>query len=256
MLQHRFAGSCRRLATALLISAALHALPASVRADSALDPRAMELLRAMSSTLAGASQLSARSVALFDAVQPGGIALKVGQEVLVQVKRPNKLHARVLRDDGTRRQLWFDGKTATIYDAKANSYSVIDAPGDVDDMFRKLSDDYAVDVPLSDLLVSNPYAAFEKFLISAAYVGTRMVDGVETHHLSLESWGADFQLWITADERALPLRFVITHATEPGEPGFLATLRDWEFESYVDDGIFIFHPPVDAKKVPFRKPEQ
>ena len=245
--------SLRRLAATALAVATLHAAP--THAGESLDPRAMEVLQAMSATLAGADALTVGAKALYDVVQPGGIAIKIGQKSRVQLKRPNKLHARVQRDDGTRRQLWFDGKTATVYDPDANTYSVIDAPGTIDGMFRKLSDEYGVDVPLSDLLLADPYTAFKEHLISAAYLGKRRVGGVEAHHLSFESQGADFQLWVTADGRALPLRFAITYATEPGEPEFLAMLRHWRLTPYIDDGVFTFNPPQGAKKVPFRKAE-
>jgi hypothetical protein len=209
----------------------------------------MEHLRTMSATLARAQSLRVHSTSLYDVVQPGGIAIKLAQEVRVELKRPNKLHARVRRDEGSRRQLWYDGKAASLYDPDANSYSVLEGPSTIERMFDELSDTYGINVPLADLLVSDPYAAFEEHLLSAAYVGKRMVDGVECHHLSFESRGADFQLWVTADGRALPRRFAITYVAEPGEPGFLALLQGWELTPYIDDGVFAFNPPSGARKV-------
>lgn len=246
----------QRLAAGLIAVAGLVATLTPAHAGQEFAPRAMEVLKAMSATLAGAKTLTVRSTSLFDAVQPGGIAIKVSQEVHVQLKRPNKLNARVQRDDGSRRHLWFDGKSATVYDPDENSYSVVEVRTNLDGMFRKLDDEYGLDVPLSDLLLSDPYTAFEEHLISAAYLGKRMIEGVEAHHLSFESSGTDFQLWVTADERALPLRFAINYVTEAGEPGFLAMIGDWRLAPYVDEGAFVFHPPEGAKKVPLLKADQ
>ena len=115
---------------ARIAAAALAALSAQLAgASETLDPRAMDVLRAMSETLSGATTISVRSSALFDAVQPGGIALTVGQRADVRVRRPDRMHARVRRDDGTERQLWFDGERATVLDPAARSYSVVPAAG-------------------------------------------------------------------------------------------------------------------------------
>ena len=253
MNKHIGSTSVRELVAGLLAAATLYALPAAAHAEQRLDPQAMSVLETMSKTLAGAKSLTVRSMALYDVIQPGGIAIKLTQESRVQVKRPNKLYARVRRDDGTRRHLWYDGKTASFYDPNDNTYSVLKAPSTLESLFKELTDKHSINVPLSDLLHADPYAAFKKYLISAAYLGKRSVDGVESHHLSFESQGADFQLWVSADDKALPLRFAITYATEPGEPGFLALLRDWQLTPYIDDGTFEFNPPPGAKKVAFRK---
>jgi hypothetical protein len=253
MNKHIGSTSVRDLVAGLLAAATLYALPATAHAEQRLDPQAMAVLEAMSKTLAGAKSLTVRSMALYDVIQPGGIAIKLVQESRVQLKRPNKLYARVRRDDGTRRHLWYDGKSASFYDPNENTYSMLKAPSTLESLFEELSEKHSINVPLADLLNPDPYAAFKKYLISAAYLGKRSVDGVESHHLSFESQGADFQLWVTADDKALPLRFAITYVTEPGEPGFLALLRDWQLTPYIDDGTFEFHPPPGAKKVAFKK---
>ena len=109
---------------------------------------------------------------------------------------------------------------------------------------------------MADLLYADPYSTFTQHLISGAYLGKRTVRGRAAHHLSFESKGADFELWVAADGAPVPLRFAITYVTLPGEPLFLAEFDRWNLSPYLDPGMFSFTPPKGAKELPFARREK
>ncbi len=247
------AGAGGRAGSALLVVMALSGAAATLsHAAESFDAEAMEVLQAMSKRLGSAKSLRVRSTSLYDVVQPGGIKVKIGQQVQVFMKRPDKLHVRLQRDDGAQRYLWYDGRGVAFFDAGRNAYSRVAAPASIEPMLTELETKYAVTAPLGDLLHRDSFAEFKKNMISAAYLGKRLVDGVLCHHLSFESVAADFQLWVTADDTTLPKRFAITYVEQEGEPAFLAMLDNWDLAPYLDEGMFHFHPPLDAESVPFR----
>ena len=101
----------------------------------------------------------------------------------------------------------------------------------------------------ADLLYSDIDKTFAESIISAEYVGQRLVDGVLCHQLSLESTGADWQIWIEADDTPVPRRFAIDYVHVPGEPQFLASLTEWRIDPQFEDADFAIKLPQDAKEV-------
>jgi hypothetical protein len=216
-----------------------------------IEQAAADVLRATSEHLAAAKMLSFRATTLYDVVAPSGIKTKVVKQTRFFVKRPDRLHVRAMRDDGAQRQFWYDGKTFSRYEPASGTASRMDAPATIDALLDRLADEYRVSLPLADLLYGDPYGAFREHLLSGAYLGKRLVDGVWCHHLSFESDGADFQLWITTGDDPLPRRFVVTYVEEPEVPELLATFTDWNLEAYMDEGVFRFTPPSGIEEKPF-----
>jgi len=99
--------------------------------------------------------------------------------------------------------------------------------GSTDQLFYDLSEKHDLNFPIADLLYSNVSNTFQKSLLSSEYTGERTFQGVKTHHLSLETTGADWQIWIEADGSPLPRRFTITYVNDKGEPQYLAQLDQW-----------------------------
>jgi hypothetical protein len=53
-----------------------------------------------------------------------------------------------------------------------------------------------LDLPLADLIYNDIAGVMKESIISAEHMGERMVGGVPCHHLSFESTGADWQVWV------------------------------------------------------------
>ncbi len=239
-----------KLAGAALITMALLAWLTATGASAAseIEPKAEKLLRAMADHLGGAKTLGMRISSTFDRVLESGIKLKIGLEQEVVLSRPGRMHARSRFDDGRVREVWFENGRVTVHTSADNAFASVETPKDIDGMLDFMEENYAVTSPVADLLYSKPAKAAEEFLLSGAYVGLRMVEGVPCHHLSLESRGADWQVWIKDGADPMPCRLVITSVTEDEQPELIATFRDVTIDAEVSDAVFRFRAPSGAKE--------
>lgn len=238
---------------ALVLATCLLSPPASAEKAGPMDEKAMQILQGMSDYLAKAETASFRVKTFFDEVRESGIKIKVAREGNILLKRPGQLFVESIADNGAARTVWFDGSRLTVWDRAANQVKTLDFKGTTDALLDNLAEKYQVNLPVADLLFSNVGAALKDTIISSEYLGTRTVQGVTCHHLSFESTGADWQIWIEADATPLPCRFVVTYVNEKGEPQFLAQLDRWSIGGDMDASMFEAGVPDSVKKVPFGK---
>jgi len=226
-----------------------------VRAQKAgaTDKKAMQVLQGMSDYLAKAETVSLRARTFFDETRKSGIKIKRARKGNIMLKRPNHLYVKSIAENGAARTTWFDGSKLTGWDRHVNQVKTLDYKGSVDALIDHLDEKYQMSLPVGDLLFSSVKDALNEGIISSEYLGEKMVQGVKTHHLSFESTGADWQIWIEADATPLPRRFAITYVNTKGEPQFLAQLDRWSIGSEMEASLFKAGVPESAKKVPFAK---
>ena len=240
---------------ALAVATAHPSLALAADDKNVMDQRALKILAGMSDYLAGAQTLSLRAAVLYDQVRASGIKIKGVAMHHIWLGRPDGLQSKSHMDDGSSRRAWFDGKKLVVFFKKQNEYMTLAFDGTVDGLLDELISKYKAQLPLADLLYSDPAKTFGESIISAEYIGEKIVAGVKCHHLSFESTGADWQIWIEADETPVPRRYVIVYVKEEGEPQFAARLDRWQLGEDVEP---LFEPklPADAKEIPFGKPDQ
>lgn len=248
-------GAGRSTAVALL-ALGLCATAATVTAQESgpIDPRAAEKLRRMSGVLAEAASLSLKAESLYDQVEEGsGVKIKraVSQEVVL--RRPDGLYFRSVRDDGNVREGRYDGKALTIVPEGGGAYARIDVPGTVDTMLDLIQADYQVNVPIADLLYGDLYGRVEDHLLSGVNLGERTVGGEVLDHLSFETTGVDWQLWLERGDRPLPRRLVVTFVNAPGQPEYLTVIKEWKLDPALEGEMFRFDPPADWRRVEIPK---
>jgi hypothetical protein len=83
-------------------------------------------------------------------------------------------------------------------------------------------------------------------------MGVKLVDGTAAHHLSFESKGADFQIWVQVGAVPLPLRYEITYVGIESEPEFLSHFTNWVIDGPLDDEVFRAVIPAGAEKEEFK----
>ncbi len=239
----------KRTAAAFISMIALVWLAApGITAAAEIDARAEKTLRAMADHLGGAKTLQMRISSTFDRVLESGIKLKVGLEQEVVVSRPGRMHALSRLDDGRAREVWFEAGQVSVHKSHDNTYAQIKTPNDIDGMFDFMEKNYAFNNPMADLLYSKPAKSAKEFLLSGSYVGLRRVEGQACHHLSFESRGADWQIWIKDGADPVPCRLVITSVTKDEQPELIATFHDVTIDAQVPDSVFQFQAPPGAKK--------
>src|SRR5688572_32257698 len=226
---------------ALLATAAWPLMGRTLAQDGetgATDEKAIAILQGMSDYLAKEPTVSFRARTFFDVVQQSGIKVKMAREVEVILERPNRLYADTLDDAGIASSIWYDGSKLTVWSRSANEFMTLEFTGDTDQLLDELIDKYELQIPLADLLYSDVAEALGENIISSEYVGLRTVDGVQCHHLSFESDGADWQIWVEADSTPVACRFVIDYVTEESQPQFMAQLDAWSLGAELEEFRF------------------
>ena len=250
----RGAGTSSAPAALLALGLWTVAATASAGESARIEPRAAERLQRMSDVLAKAGSLSLKAESLYDQVEEGsGVKVKraVTQEVVL--RRPDGLYFRSVRDDGKVREGRYDGKALTIVPEGGGAYARIDVPGTVDAMLDLVQAEYQVNLPITDLLYDDLYGRVKDHLLSGVHLGERTVGGEVLDHLSFETTGVDWQLWLERGDRPLPRRLVVTFVNAPGQPEYLTVITDWKLDPAVEEATFRLDPPADWRWIELPK---
>jgi hypothetical protein len=247
-----------------IVAAAAPSAPIIVATDlpdvptRVLDPRADEILRAMSTLLASTPRFAFEAEETFDEIATGGPRILLTNVRRVAVQRPNRFAADA-EGDSLSRSIWFDGRAMSALDKTTLTYATAAAPATIDAALDMLSDKYGVNVPLADLLYADPYAVLTERVTFSKYLGMHRVGDLPAHHLVFAQPTIEWQIWIDAGETPLPRKMAITYVREPGEPQYVATIGQWQLKPVFPEGLFSFEPPdgatrVDANALAPRKP--
>ena len=243
------------LAPAVLtsVTAVSAAVPGSQSEDDAperdIDERAEQLLRAMSDVLAGARNIRFRAESTEDIVDEAtGRVVHYVTRQTISMARPNRLRVDVV-DSFSRHDSWFDDGLLTVYDSMRGQYTTIRAPGHVDSLLDTLHDEHELVIPLADLVVSDPFAAFIDNVRTGDYLGETVIAGRTCHHLALRQENLDWQVWIAADEPAVPVMLVITYTADVGHPQFSSRFEDWDLTASFEPDYFTPSVPETTTEV-------
>ena len=214
------------------------------------DPK--QILQQMCDFLKNQPQFSFKAEVTDDRVYRGGRKLQYGLDMEAFVRRPDKL---LINGDGDLedKQLFFDGKTLTLFDKDKNFYGVIEAAGDLDAALDKAGKDFGLHVGLAELGSGRLWEHANRGLTNALYVGRHKVRGFSCHNLAFDKEKVHYQLWIDAGEKPLLRKVVVTQKGLPFAPQWTAYLSDWNFSPQLADDLFTFKPPAGAQKIDFVK---
>jgi hypothetical protein len=206
----------------------------------------------MGETLKRAQAFSFRASAYFDEVLDSGVEVQLDETVDFRVRRPDGLRLEFARG-GSNRVLVYDGTHVTLLERELALFGTAEAPGNIDATLDMLVEKLGLTLPLSDLILSDPYAVLIRGVASGSVVGTTRIHGVEVHHLVFSQQGLDWQIWIETGERALPVRIVLTYLMADGAPRYQATLSMWNLASSLTERDFAVAVPSNAEKLEFER---
>ncbi len=249
----RTIGTVATASSALVLAGALLSNVAYGQAVAPMDKQAVQILQAMSDHLGKAKTVSFRARMFFDTVRKSGIKIKSAQMVQVTLKRPSSFRALTISDNGSARTSWYDGTKLTVLHRHINKVMQLDFKGTTDALLDELTTKHDAKIPLVDLLYSDVAKALKEHVISAEYIGIKRVNGIKCHHLSFESTGADWQVWVRADATPVPLRFAISYVNVAEKPELLASIDRWSANGDIADDHFNAIIPKGAKKTAFGK---
>src|SRR5262245_18013999 len=201
----------------LVVLAFLCALPAAALAQGAaaategpaVDPKALEIIKAMSDRLSSARRLSFRAQAVYDVPGKDKTPIYYATVSDVYFARPNMLRVMTIAD-GPMSELAYDGKDVAVFSPSENTLASGSAPDTIEGAIR-LVEEGGVDLPFADVLLNDSYKNFSEGLTSAFIIGqSNAVGGTKTDIVSITSPDALAQLWIGARDR-LPPQIWVTY---------------------------------------------
>ncbi len=219
-----------------------------------IDPVADKLLRAMSKTLSSAKAFTFGADVNFDQLLVSGQHIQYGGAAKLTVQRPDKVYAEYA-GDLQRKKIWYSGKDVTVLDVDKNFYGKLPVPANIDDAMDDLMEDYGFTLPLSDVVVSDPYKAFVTNVAAGVVIGDSTINGESCKHLAFVEKFIDWQIWISNGAQALPCKLVITYKTLPGGPQYSAVFSDWAINPAIDASLFTPVLPEGSEQITVLKIE-
>ena len=222
----------------------------SVEQTYYIETYADRLLKEMGDYLKFAAAFTVHAESSYDAADDNGQTIRYGGTADVALRRPDSFRS-AFNGDERQSQMFYNGKTVTIYDAAVNMYAVTEVPPDIDSALDMIFDKFGFSVPLSDLAYADPYSILIENVIEGRWVGLHSVAGVPCNHLAFTQELIDWQIWIEEGAQPVPRQILITYKDEPGWPQYLARLKDWDFQPQFPDDYFQFQPPAGSDEMEF-----
>ena len=219
----------------------------------ALEPRAIELLKASSSRLAAAHALSFTAVISYESPSRLGPPLLYTSKSEVLLQRPDKLRVLTL-GDGPASEFYFDGKTVMAFAPAENLVAVSSAPPTLEAMLQKAFDTHGTYFPFTDFIVADPYRDMADGLERAFYMGqSHVVGGTVTDMVGIVTNGVFEQIWIGAEDK-LPRRARAVFLNDPAQLRHDMELSNWRIDPAVPAGAFVSAKAAAAPRMPFSHP--
>ena len=219
-----------------------------------LEPKAIELLKAMSSRLAAAHSMAFTAVITYESPCVYGPALAYTTASEVVLQRPNKL-AVITAGDGPASEFYYDGKAMVSFHPAENLVAVADAPPTIDATLKALYDAAGTYFPFTDVIVADPYGDMAPGLKLAFYIGrSRVVGGTTTDMVAYESEGVFVQIWIGAEDK-LPRMARAVFYDDPLQLRHQVELSRWQLDTPIAAEAFGSSKAAGATRIQFAHPK-
>jgi hypothetical protein len=217
-----------------------------------LEPRAMDLLKAMSERLAAAKTLSFTAAAGFEFPSKLGPPLVYTTRYDVALQRPDKFRV-LMPGDGPASEFYYDGKSMTAYAPVENLAAVADAPPTIDAMLKRAYESASIFFPFTDLVLADPYSALTGGKL-AFYIGpSGTVGGVKTEMIAWANDDVFLQIWIGVDDK-LPRRVRAMFSTDPLMLRHDLELSNWQLNGPIAADAFASAKVAAAGRMAFATP--
>ncbi len=222
---------------------------AATTADSAslIDPAAMAAMDKMSAALQTLPSFQVQSDVTSEVVLVTGQKIQFGGTVDVAVHRPDAFKV-VSRADTQTREMYYNGKTFTIYAPKLGYYASFDAPSTIGLTLDKARTEHNIEVPLADLFTWGTDQTVRSRVKEAIVVRPERIGDRQCMHYAFRQEKVDWQVWIDQGAQPLPCKLVITSRTDEAMPQYTAVLN-WTLNSVPEAASLAFQPPADAKRI-------
>lgn len=221
---------------------------------TALDPKALAILKATGDRLSGAQSLRFTAIATYESPSLIGPALAYTTRSEVTLQRPNRLQVLTL-GDGPATEFYYDGKMMAAYAPAENLVAIAAAPGTLDEALREAYRAADIYFPFSDVIVSDPYQDMVAGLKTAFVVGqSEIVGGTKTDIVAIANDQVFAQIWIGVEDK-LPRAMRVVYRNDPSRLRHQVEFSNWDLNPAIAKDAF---SPAHLKKaapIPFARPE-
>jgi hypothetical protein len=235
----------RYAALAAIFVAVLSAMPSISMAQEA-DARA--ILKAMSDYVGSQQTIELTFDSAIEIITPQLEKIQFTNSGGALLRRPDKLHAHRVGGYADV-EMFYDGKTTSVYGRHVNGYAQFEAPGSVDDLIHALREGHGIALPGADLLLTNSYEVLAEDIQEAKHIGRGVIDGVACEHLAFRNFDTDWQLWVEVGSDPVPRKMVVTSKTMNSAPQYTLQVKEWKTGVTPAEDAFTFSPPAGAEKL-------
>lgn len=249
----------KTLAVSLLACVLANPLLAAEKSDATvpptrLEPRALDILKAMSARLAGTQSMSFKAVTTYEKPSRLGPPLAYGTVAQVSLQRPDRLRVLTM-GDGPATEFYYNGKQAFAFAPAENLLAVADAPPTIDAMLEAAYQRAAIYFPFTDVIVANPYADLAKDMRLAFYIGqSQAVGDTTTDVIAYANNDVFVQAWIGAKDK-LPRMLRAVFRDDPAQLRHQVAFSDWKLNSAMPDSFFQPAAVDKAQRIEFAPPK-
>lgn len=241
----------------LLLAACAHAqstaTPIAAGAGPALEPKAIEILKAASQRLASAHSMTFTADVTYESPTRQGPPLVYATQSDVTMVRPNKLRV-ITPGDGPASEFYYDGKIMMAYAPAENLLAVANAPPTIDATLEAAFDMAAIYFPFTDVIVTDPYKDIADGLTVAYYVGqSHVVGGITTDIVAYVTNGVFIQAWIGSDDK-LPRILRAIYLDDKLQQRHILVLSNWKLNPDVAADAFSTPAAAGARHISFAHP--
>jgi hypothetical protein len=227
---------------------------AEARVEPTLEPKAIDLLKAMSARLASARTMTFTAISTYESPSHIGPPLAYTTISEVTLRRPDKLRV-ITPGDGPASEFYYDGKTMMAYVPAENLVAVADAPATIDGALKAAYDSAAIYFPFTDVIVADPYKDIADRLEHAFVIGqSRVVGGTTTDMVAIVSDRVFGQVWIGADDK-LPRMLRAVYADDPSRLRHQVEFSSWRLDGQIPADAFASSRAASATRIPFARPD-
>ena len=227
---------------------------AAAKVGPQLEPKAIDLLQAMSQRLAAAHALTFTAITTYEGPSRLGPPLAYTTISEVALQRPDKLQV-IVPGDGPASEFYYDGKTMTAFAPTENLVAVADAPPTIDAALKAAYDSAAIYFPFTDVLVADPYKDIADGLKRAFYIGqSHVVGGTTTDMLAIANDHVFVQLWLGADDK-LPRMMRAVYLDDPARLRHQVEFSNWKLDGPIPADAFASSRASGAARIQFARPD-
>ncbi len=228
---------------------------ASAAARQELEPRAVEIIKAMSARLSDAKSIKFTALVSEESPSRLGPALVYTTRSNVILQRPNKLKVITL-GDGPANEFYYDGKAIATYAPAEDLAAFADAPPTITGALKFAFDTASIYFPFTDLIVDDPYEMISSDMKLAFYIGqSKVVGNTTTDMIVYANEDVFVQAWIGTEDH-LPRLMRAVFADDPLRLRHQVEFSDWQLDGVAKGESFASDKAAAAKRIPLARPDQ